>query len=323
MSLRGYEVERDGRAVFELYQACFGETWPLRAEAFHAIISEYKHYRAGDHAVVEKDGAIVGFVAAQQRRDDHGTASTGGIALLMVHPAWRRQGIGRRLHDWALRRLCEANLQRVQLANVSGRRLWQGVPGNLPAARAFFERCGWREVETSDDLVGDVSQLRTFSQAIEQRPLPNLEIRLATPADASALLDFEGRAFPNWHSAFTKQVELGQFENILVARTKNGNVVGSLILSDWQSAASAMDFLWQIKLGERLGALACVGVVERQNNRGIGSALCARGADILRDRGVDRIHISWTGRPRFYERLGYRLWQTSPHGSSTVVVNAP
>jgi len=313
MKYSTYDTDQGKQALFELYQACFHDIWPLQADAFHAVITHHGDYRAGDHFVVEKNDRIVGFVATQLSRQEDESVSDGSIALLMVHPQWRTQGIGRCLHDQAISHLKQFDLKHMFLANGSSHRFWQGLPNNLPTARTFFHKCGWSDDERSYDLVGDVHQLKSFAEVTKQRSLPDISIRLAGSNDQQTILDFEGREFPHWKAFYQSKVENDQLDDILVAHNQNGEVLAALLLSDWQSPYFKTDFLWHRQLGQKLGALGAVGVAEKWNNQGIGSALVARGAEILKTRDVDCIYIEWTGRASFYERLGYALWQEYHH----------
>lgn len=312
-TLRAYRANHDGAAVFDLYRICFQNTWPLSAAVFPLLLSEHADYQAGDHFVAEKDGQIVGFVATQRQRVMNKDNTKGGIALLMVHPNQHRQGIGRRLQEMAVHHLKQIGLDRICLGIGNAHRFWQGVPENLPGATTFFRACGWHEAETSFDLIGDVYQLKTPSDLAQEREIPNLHIRLAEAEETLAILDFEEQEFPHWRSAFQSRLEQGRFEDILIAQNAEGHIVGVLTLTDWQSTQDKTDLLWSALLGEKLGALGVVGVAASAQGQGIGSALVTTGGEILKTRGVDCIHIEWTGRVAFYERLGYTLWQRYHH----------
>jgi predicted N-acetyltransferase YhbS len=53
-----------------------------------------------------------------------------------------------------------------------------------------------------------------------------------------------------------------------------------------------------------------VGTAESWRKRGIGTALIARGTEILIERGATHGFIGWTGEISFYGRIGYTVWQT-------------
>ena len=311
--VRTFNEERDADAVFDLYQTCFQNLWPLTPDVFHLLISQHADYHPGDHFVAEKDGRIIGFVATQLTRTTSTPSSKGGIALLMVHPDHRRQGLGRQLHHVALHHLNQAGVDEMHVANGNRHRFWQGVPRNLPGATAFFQACGWQLQENSADLIGNVQQLKTPIEVTKGRQTENVHVRLATPADAPTILTFEAREFPHWQSAFQSKIDQGNYEDILIVQNAEGHIVGSLTLTDWRSPEAKRTLLWPAIIGEKLGAIGVVGVAESQHGQGIGSLMVATGAEIMKARGVEQIHIFWTGRVSFYERLGYMLWQEFDH----------
>lgn len=313
VALRPYNEEHDAQAVFELYQTCFQALWPLAPDVFHLLISQHADYHLGDHFVAEKDGRIVGFVATQLTRTANNLSTKGGIALLMVHPHLRRQGLGRQLHAMALHHLNQVGANELSVCHGNGHRLWQGVPCNLSNATAFFQACGWQIREKSADLIGDLQHLKTPIEMIESRQQQDIRVRLATPDDAPAILDFEAREFPHWQSAFQRKVDQKQFADIVIVQNAEGQIVGSLTLTDWRSPEAKRALLWPAIIGEKLGAIGVVGVAESEQGQGIGSAMVAKGAEIMKARGVEQIHIFWTGRVSFYERLGYTLWQEFDH----------
>ncbi|MFI6238698.1 GNAT family N-acetyltransferase [Micromonospora sp. NPDC050795] len=125
-------------------------------------------------ATVEVDGSLVGYIygfplPAETRwwegihdpvppgfTDEDG-ARTFAISELMVHPAWRRQGIATRLHD-------ELIAARTEQRNTLLVR-----PDNVAAQTAYFSwgytkvtrlRPGWENAPTFDVLVLDVSSSR-------------------------------------------------------------------------------------------------------------------------------------------------------------------
>ena len=68
--------------------------------------------------------------------------------------------------------------------------------------------------------------------------------------------------------------------------------------------------LWTRLLGDDCGGLGAVGVAAGVRGQGIGTALVARGSDVLRERGVGNSCIGWTWLVDFYGRLGYRPWRS-------------
>ena len=144
----GWVVERHGALYAEEYG------WDERFEALVAgIVARFvKHFDAARERcwIAEIDGERVGavFVVKQSR-------STAKLRLLIVEPAARGRGLGRRLVE-----------ECIAFARAKGyRKLALWTQSNLAAARAIYKRCGFRLVRKERhssfgyDLVGEFWQL--------------------------------------------------------------------------------------------------------------------------------------------------------------------
>jgi ribosomal protein S18 acetylase RimI-like enzyme len=258
-------------------------------------------YQAGDYFIACQGDRITGFVAAQI---DRGHPESATIMALLVDPQLQRRGIGTALLAAALAHLQACGATRVQLGGGYSY-FWPGVPDNLPAARPFFQACGWDFDETCYDLAQRMQDYRGSDDLAADSV-----IELATAADGPALLEFERREFRHWLSAFEATVEVGDFHDLLIARDPaNRAIVGSLILYSPLAHPGRVDGFWKAILGDPLGEIGCVGVAEAAQGRGIGTAMVARASEILKQRGVAAIHIGWVFRVNFYGRLGYTKWR--------------
>jgi beta-N-acetylhexosaminidase len=300
--VRPYHQAADSAAVYALWQAALGQQWPIVAADFHRLLTESPLYQAGDYFVACQGERIVGFVAAQIDRSQPDMAS---IPALFVDPQFQRRGIGTALHAAALGHLRASGAGMVQLGAGSYSYFWPGVPTNLSAARPFFEAHGWDFDEPCYDLAQNMQEYH----APEDPPI-NALIELATPADATELLEFERREFPHWLGPFQSNVDIGDFHELLIARDSTTRaIIGTLILYSPLAHPSSFDGFWKLILGDPLGEIGCVGVAEARHNQGIGSAMMVRAAAILKQRGVAGVHIGWVYRVNFYRRLGYALWR--------------
>ena len=144
----GWVVERHGALYAEEYG------WDERFEALVAgIVARFvKHFDAARERcwIAEIDGERVGavFVVKQSR-------ATAKLRLLIVEPAARGRGLGRRLVE-----------ECIAFARAKGyRKLALWTQSNLAAARAIYKRCGFRLVRKERhssfgaDLVGEFWQL--------------------------------------------------------------------------------------------------------------------------------------------------------------------
>jgi len=306
-SVRPYRPAVDEAGVFGLWQSTFGETWPLTRDVFQRITVETAVYRSGDHFVAEENGVPVGFVATQAV----GGASsprTGHIGALLVAPTHRRRGIGRAMHDAALRHLRDVGVQRAQLGG-GDTYLWPGVPSTLPSALAFFNSCGWAYAETSYDLVQDVGDYSPLPAVYQRIATQRIALEIGTPTNAAEVIAFVARDFPSWDAIYRSVAKLGDYADILFARDDDGRIIGTVSMYSPLSHSQRLDVRWKTLLGANAGAIGVVGVAVSARQQGVGHALVARASEIVRDRGARHCVIGWAWMIGLYGELGYRVWQ--------------
>lgn len=296
--IQTYETSRDEAAAFELWQRALGAQWPMTAGLLRLVLEAPSTHNA--HLVAYAGERLVGLAATQRQGE------RGNLTALLVDPDRQRQGIGMALHDAALDLLRGAGVRRVQLGGGETR-FWPGAPANLPAARAFFEARGWQfDRETIDLTQG----MRGYQTPATLRPSHAI-FRTAAPADLDELLEFQSREFAGWLGAYQTVTQFGDFDDVLLAcDPHSGAIIGALIMYSPQSHRGRTDVIWQTLLGDDAAGLGCVGVAAAAREYGAGTALVARGAEIVKQRGAGRCFIGWTTLREFYGRLGFELWQT-------------
>ncbi|WP_280151049.1 helix-turn-helix domain-containing GNAT family N-acetyltransferase [Piscinibacter sp. XHJ-5] len=158
----GWLVSRHGALYAQEYQ------WDMRFEALVARIAAdfIERFDARREAcwVAERDGANVGCVCLVQARDDTTQQVLPGVAqlrLLLVEPAARGLGLGKRLVAECTRFAREAGYQRI--------RLWTNSV--LSAARAIYMHEGYLLTASEphhsfgQDLIGETWELTLASTA--------------------------------------------------------------------------------------------------------------------------------------------------------------
>ncbi len=305
--IRPYNPDEDGDAAYGLWRATLDAEWPLSETRFRLAVTTSPLYQPGDDFVAEEDGQIVGFVATQAQRADYVQYRGGNIVVLLVAPEAQRRGIGRMLLEHAAAHLQQAGMREAQ---IGGRvpRFWPGIPENLPGAKAFLEACGWRFEGISFDLVRSLDDYVPPPGALERMAEQGVTLEPAGAADMPELLAWENREFSGWANEYHAAAALGDYADCLIARDHGGPIIGALLMYGPQSHPHRLDILWKSLLGENAGALNAVGVDPTARGRGIGLALVARGAAILKERGVGNCHIGWLVLVEFYGKLGYREW---------------
>ncbi|MGZ4400250.1 MAG: GNAT family N-acetyltransferase [Gaiellaceae bacterium] len=280
--LRGLSPLADRDALLALWARSFPASWPPLPAGLDLT---------RDGVVAELAGEPVGAVAVDP---------SGAILLLMVDPCAGRRGIGRRLHDAALEGLRRTAAAEIRLGSNGCPYLWPGVPRELTAAVAFFERVGWHWNSVVSDLSADLLGYQAPEGVVERPRRAGVELAVARPEEMQEVRAFERRSFPTWLHWFDR----AQAHEVLVARGPDGTILGTLLFRGREPA-----YLLAPILGRDCGTIACVGVAEPAEGRGIGTAMVVRASELLRDAGTRICHISWTLRVDFYRRAGYEPWR--------------
>ena len=283
--LRDLDPPGDRAALERLWAAALGGVWPLLPAGLDLV---------RDGVVAESGGALVGVVGVLV-----GDGGEGGVQLLLVDPAARRQGVGTRLLEAGVERLRDGGVTTASLGSGGPDYLWPGVPDDLPAAAGFFAARGWRFDDTVIDLTADLRGYQAPAGVGERPGRVGVSIEVMAERDRAEVLAFEAATFPSWVVWFER---LGA--PVLVARGRAGAVVGTLLFSSPPGAT-----IYEPLLGPKAGTIGCVGVAAAARGAGVGSAMVARASELLRDAGTRACHIGWTRRERFYARLGYRPWR--------------
>jgi beta-N-acetylhexosaminidase len=278
--IRPFEPGSDRRAVADLWAVAMPVEWPWLPAV--GLIP------GGHVALCDED--VVGFVGV-----DVGEAGRAGIPLVLVAPEHQRRGVGSALVVRAVLGLSQGRTHKIGAGSGGLRYLWPGIPRDLKGAVAFFDALGWEAGADTIDLVQDLRDYRT-APGVFERPLGTIAV--GTAHDLDEVIAFEEAVFPNWLRFYR---EPGDF---LVARDDAGEVVGAL-----RFAGPDADLAVRPLLGDHAGVIGEVGVAPWVNGHGIGTAMVAKAAELLRDTGVRMCHIGWTGRERFYTRLGFKPWQ--------------
>ncbi len=280
IAVRAFDPTADRAALARLWAETLESTWPLDPGALEVI---------RDGLVAEREGDVAGVVAVDG----------GSIPLLVVAPPAQRMGIGSALHATALQLLRERGADRVSLGSGGERYLWPGVPANLPDAVAFLKAHGWTWDHVTIDLVRDLRGYVDPIGAVAGAASDGISLAVAEAPEMPETLAFEEANFPEWLDSFRR----GDW-SILAARDSEGTILGTLLFR----GPGPVSTFWQL-LGADSAAIACVGVAESAQGKGVGSALVARASELLRDAGARVCLIDWVVRTDFYRRVGYEPWR--------------
>ncbi len=245
------------------------------------------------------------FFLGNSETSAEGTFYTWGV----VHPRWRRRGLGRRLLETLYRRATE------RLAEVQGKPVYfQGNARDVEAGRrALFESFGMEPVRYFVNLV------RPLNNGLPPLEIPaGYRLRTFDPArDAEAVWRVDNAAFQDhWGftgfplDAFLHWIKEPHFRPelwFLAEEEASGQIVGL--------GLSKIDPDWIERTGRREGYVNTLGVLPEHRKQGLGTALLVRCLHTLRSAGMEEAHLhadaeNLTGAMRLYERVGFRVRKT-------------
>jgi mycothiol synthase len=252
---------------------------------------------------------LVGYADLYVRAGD---AGTDGIIYCwgVVHPQWRRHGLGRRLLEAAYTR---ASAYEDQIAE--GRINFQCSARDVEQGRrALYESFGMESVRYFVNLA------RPLDGNLPAVSLPEgIRLRAFDPErDAETVWRVDDSAFRD-HWGYTES-KLEEFLHWLklphlrpelwyLAEDEATNEVVGLSLS-------LIDPDWIAQTGRQEGYVYTVAVLREYRRRGLGSALLAQSLHALSGAGMEAAHLhadadNLTGAMRLYERAGFRVRKTS------------
>ncbi|KAG0170185.1 hypothetical protein DFQ28_002250 [Apophysomyces sp. BC1034] len=300
---------QDLEGVFRLWQENFGKDWPLTMDNFNLVLKNTTKPR---HFVVRDiHGKILGFAATQILPRAVGA---GQLVLLMVSPEHQGHGIGSRLHDACLEHWSMEGVHSLKIGS-NYPRFFPGVPEHCIKAQRFFRGRGWCiDKDTVWDLAADLRTYETPKSISTRVAKENIWFGRILPSQIWELYAFQQRQFPRWLPRYRELAELGDFQDLIVAREGNdqGQIVASLLLCTTNiSSEKRSDLIWTDKslYGDKCGSMAYVGVAEKERGRGIGLGIAAYANEILKKRGVEKAYMDFVKIPDFYRRIGYDIWR--------------
>ncbi|MTK00616.1 mycothiol synthase [Micromonospora sp. CP22] len=235
------------------------------------------------------DGTLIGYAHLDTTDPERGV----GVEL-MVHPAYRRRGTGRRLAQ-------------AVLATATGPlRAW--AHGDHPSAAALAVDLGFQRARVLWQL------RRPLAAPLPEPRLPDgVTLRAFQPGrDDAAWLALNARAFAD-------HPEQGRWtaEDLRVRLAEPWFDPAGFLLAVESATGRLLGFHWT-KVHERpgsarIGEVYVLGVEPDAHGGGLGRALTTAGLAYLRDRrGLDRVMLyvdeSNTGAVALYERLGFARW---------------
>ena len=309
LRLRPFGGDADFAAMADVANASFAADDMAIVRRPDELRSDYATFTrcdpARDVVMAEVDGTLAGYArSAGWWTLEDGTLVQGQIALL--HPAWRRRGIGTAMLAWLEQRQRQIAAEQPGASSYlhhafvtqgeTDRAALLGKAGYVPV-RYFFEM-----------IRPDLLDLPAFPlpPGVEIRPVQPEHLRAIFDAHMEALRGHWGGAPPRpgdfeaWCRARTCQPQLWQ----VAWDVESGRVAGQV--KPW------IDFTQNEALGRQRGFTEFISVGAPWRRRGLARALVVRALAAQRDAGMTESELgvdtdSPYGAPRLYEACGFRV----------------
>ena len=227
----------------------------------------------------------------------------------VVHPQWRRRGVGRSLLEAAYRR-GEEYLAEIEVPRVHFHCNTRDVEEDR---MALYEAFGMKRVRYSVNLArpvnGNLPPI-VMPEGYRLRPFdPERDAEEAFQVDNAAFRDHWGHTegkleeFLHWMKMPHIRPELW----LLAEKQATGEIVGL--------GLNVIDPDWIAQTGRQEGYLDTLAVLGEHRKRGLGTALISKSLQILRDAGMEAVHLhadteNLTGAMRLYQRVGFDVRKT-------------
>ncbi|HKV44742.1 MAG TPA: GNAT family N-acetyltransferase, partial [bacterium] len=252
--------------VIAVWNAALGEPFRLREALFVQNTRRDPHFDpAGCWMARDPVGdAVIGVGLAKIAREPLGAdgilPDRGWVSALVVHPAWQRRGLGRRLLEAAESYLAAHGRRRVLLGGDPGH-FFPGVPSAAPAL-AFFAGAGYRLEGDAYDLhrrIGEYTTPQAVDVAVAAHP--DLEIRPLRAGEESRLLAFLGDVFPGrWRYTMARALAMGAPVRDVMGIVRAGAVLGFAHLFHPASRWIGPSIAWPLDRAARGGGLGPMGL---------------------------------------------------------------
>lgn len=266
--------------------------WPVEEQNFDEVVFGQN----SKNFIIKNGSEIIGHLSIQLND------KTAAIVCILVEKTHQRKGVGTKLIEDVTKELKRQGVKEISLGSGGYSYFWPGVPTNLDSAVKFFEKLGWRYSETSVDMIMKLAEYETPDGVIERTNNLGITFELAKSEQINDILDFEKKNFPNWYKYFSLTADKNELDNILIAKSLQGKILGSLLIGRDKK-------VWSRLLGNKVGTLGALGVSEDARGQGVGLALAAKGTEILKASGIDICFLGWTWLIDWYGKLGYKVWR--------------
>ena len=276
------------------------------AETEHDMATP-NYYPETDCLMAWDNGRLVGFADIFVRV---GNAESTCYSWGLVHPEWRRRGLGKRLIELTYQRATE-RLAEVEHGPVYFQAGARDVEAGRRALLAAFDMQPVRYfVNLARPLNGDLPAVE-IPTGYRLRPLQReRDAEAVWRVDNAAFLDHWGFSPIEYEEFVYHTFGAPHFrpELAVVAEEEATDQIVGMSLNE-------IDPTWIERTGRREGYVHTLAVLREARHLGLGTSLLVQSLHTLRREGMDGIHLNadaenLTGAMRLYERVGFRVRKT-------------
>ena len=299
---------RDEEEVIELWNRCLTKD-PVNREVFHKKILLDPNFDPDLCLVAEGDDqSVLGFCLGMVRKypyEERGLEpERAWIPVMFVHPAYRRQGIGKRLVDTLEKKFRELGKKNITLGAYSPNYFFPGPDRDAYGESIlFFQSLGY---EILGEAFGMDRVLYNFTIPEEIRRIKKnlldrhgIQIVPFSRSYTLPLLQFLKENFPGgWVRNVRETLEKGKGEERIWLAIQGTNDGDSKIIGYCQRAIDDLE-----------GHFGPFGVCENMRGKKVGSVLFYEMLMDMYKRGIYHVWLAWTDNDarRFYERAGMKV----------------
>lgn len=255
---------RDVPPIHELWCQCMPSQFHLHLPGLMRVLQRDGYAK---HFVVREPGTdlLLGFCATYiTYLDSKGETLVGSVAALFVRETHRRRGIGRTLHDEAMRGFKRTRgVNRLQLGSTFPRLLY-GLPVDHPS-ETWFRRRGWKMDCT---VSGSGQEASDWLLAFNEWPtggLPPIGVsfRSCEFADFDRVLEIveqESERHGNmaWYDQYAKLADSMSMTDIMLGLRGDTIVATAVTYVTRSENPSAEDIPWAGAISDDTGGVTCI-----------------------------------------------------------------
>lgn len=264
-----WNANRDFDQVHELWGECMPRKFQLDRYTLQAILKRdgyAMHYVVRDPETWQ----ILGFCATYTTYIGSGGESLiGSLSAILIRPSYRQRGVGRSLHNHALRQLAKTRgVHRLQLGSTFPRLLF-GLPVDV-ASDDWFLRRGWRMDQQGPGTGEEVCDWIGRFSDWPSRGLPTiagLSFRPCELSEFDTVLDIVERESTRndnvgWYDQYAKLANTMHVRDIIIGVENETIVAAALTYIKNTGSPIAEDLPWAATLGDDVGGVTCICITD-------------------------------------------------------------